>query len=380
MSSVFLTIWRKEMVDAVRDRRSLMAAMSYALFGPLLMAVAFMVLIKDVVSERDVRVHIDGAEYAPALVEFLEARRILAGTEDHPPQDIWLTIPEDYQNRMERGRPIPIVVRSDYSERSLQSQRTRLESALREYNQTIAMHRLTLRGISGEVIQPLQVDRQDTATKGSRAALVLGMVMVFVLMSVFFSGMNVAIDTSAGERERNALEFLLAQPVATHLLVSAKMTAAATFAILGGLLALLLIPAVFLFVPLEKLGIDFAFTPMDQLIIAVALIPLALFASILQLFVSFRAKSFKEAQTYISLVMFAPMAAVFALEFSRFEHPVLQVLPVTSQHHVLFSTIAGQPIAFLPVLLGGLVTLLLTGVLVWVVTRMLRSEKVVFGL
>lgn len=380
MSSVFFTIWRKELLDAVRDRRSLMAAMSYALFGPLLMAVAFMVLIKDVVSERDVHIHIDGAEYAPALIEFLQARRIFTADAESPAHDIWLTIPEDYQERLERAQPILIGLRSDYSERSLQSQRTRLEGALREYNQTIAQHRLTLRGIHSEVIQPLHIDRQDTATKGSRAALLLGVVMVFVLMSVFFSGMNVAIDTSAGERERNALEFLLAQPVATYVLVTAKMMAAATFAILGGIIALLVIPAAFYFVSLEKLGIDFSLAPSEQVLIALTLVPLALFASILQLFVSFRAKSFKEAQTYISLIMFVPMAVVFALEFSRFEHPALLLLPVTSQHHVLFSMIAGQPIALVPVLFGGLTTMLFTGILVWIVTRMLRSEKVVFGL
>ncbi|TRW50355.1 ABC transporter permease [Aliidiomarina halalkaliphila] len=380
MKRVFFTIWRKEMLDAVRDRRSLMAAMSYALFGPMLMAVAFMVLIKDVVSERDVRVHIDGAEYAPALVNFLESRRILPGSDEHPAQDIWLEIPETYAEDLARAKPIPIVVRADYSERSAQSQRNRVESALREYGQSIAIHRLTLRGISSEVIQPLQVDRQDTATKGSRAALVLGMVMVFVLMSVFFSGMNVAIDSSAGERERNSLEFLLAQPVATHWLVAAKATAAASFAAFGGILALLLIPVVFLFVPLEKLGIDFAMSWSQQFVIALVLIPLALFASILQLFVSFRAKSFKEAQTYISLVMFIPVAAIFALEFTRFEHPILKMLPVTSQHNVLFSSIAGQPLDVMAVIAGSAITLALTLVLVGVVTRMLRSEKVVFGL
>jgi len=380
MKSLFFTIWRKEMLDAIRDRRSLMAAMSYAFFGPVLMAVAFMAIINDAVSESDVYVNIEGAEHAPAFVDFLNSRRIFAGTEENKARDIDVMIPEDYQDKLARAEMIEIIVRADYSVRSDSSQRNRVESAIREYSSTIAAQRLTLRGISAEVIRPLVVDKQDTATKESRAALILGTVMVFVLMAIFFSGMNVAIDTSAGERERNSLEFLLAQPIPTHWLVMAKAGAAATFAFVGAVLSILMIPLVFVFVPLEKLGIEFSLSAASQIQMILTLIPLALLASILQLFVSFRAKSFKEAQTYISLVMFIPVAVIFGIEFSRVEHPLLSVLPVTSQHQVLLNTIGGQAINWLHVGAGALVTLALTAVLVWVVTRMLKSEKVIFGL
>lgn len=380
MKSVFMTVWLKEMTDALRDKRSLMAAMSYAFFGPIMMAVAFMMVIKDAVSERDVYVHIDGAQYAPALVDFLGDRRVFAGSEENSAREIYIEIPENYEENLASAKPIYITVRSDYSERSDSSHRSRVESALREYNNTIASHRLTLRGISADVISPIRIDKQDTATKQARAAMILGTVMVFVLMAIFFSGMNVAIDGSAGERERNSLEFLLAQPVGTHWLVMAKGAAAGTFALFGAVLSILLIPLVFIFVPLEKLGIDFSMSFLDQLGMILVLIPLAAFASVLQLFVSFRAKSFKEAQTYISLVMFIPVAVIFAVEFTRFEHPALSILPVTSQHQVLLATIGGQEINWLMVLGGAGLTLAVTAGLVAVVTKMLRSEKVVFGL
>ena len=380
MRSVFTTVWLKEMTDAIRDRRSLMAAMSYAFFGPIMMAVAFMMVIQDAVSERDVHINISGAEHAPALIDFLGDRRVFAGTEANPARSIELIIPDDYQAYMEVAKPIFITLRADYSERSDGSARSRVESALREYNNTIASQRLTLRGISPEVMSAVRIERQDTATKQARAAMILGTVMVFVLMAVFFSGMNVAIDGSAGERERNSLEFLLAQPVATHWLVMAKAAAAGTFAMFGAALSILLIPLVFIFVPLEKLGIDFSISWVQQLSMILVIIPLAAFASVLQLFVSFRAKSFKEAQTYISLVMFIPVAVIFAVEFTRFEHPALALLPVTSQHRMLLNTIGGHDINWLLVLAGAGVTVLATAALVAVVTRMLRSEKVVFGL
>ncbi|HLV47902.1 MAG TPA: ABC transporter permease subunit [Aliidiomarina sp.] len=380
MSGTLLTIWFKELKDAIRDRRSLMAAMSYALFGPMLMAVAFFAVVQEATSEKDLTVQLEGQEYAPELVLFLQQKGILASKESEQESGIKLVIPEDYQERLATAKAVSIIVRADYSERKNSSNRQRVERALTEYNQVVASARLMMRGISPEVMYAVVSERQDTATKESRAALIMGTVMVFVLMSVFFAGMNVAIDTSAGERERNSLEFLLAQPVRLIDLVTGKALAAGTFAMLGSVLTLIMIPIVFLFVPLEKLGIDISFGIGKQAMLALVLIPLALLASALQLFVSFMAKSFKEAQTYITFVMFAPMTIVMVLEFTRFSHVALEYLPVTSQHQVLLGSINGEPVSFIAMVIGALSTFAVAGILLFGVQWKLRSEKAVFGL
>lgn len=379
MSRLLLTVWIKELKDAIRDRRSLMAAMSYAFFGPMIMAVAFFAVVNEATSERDLEITIKGQEYAPEFVDFL-AQQGIHHKDSESNRAIVVMIPEDYQSRLERAQSISIIVQADYSERNGSSHRARVTRAISGYNQVVASSRLMMRGVSPEVVQAIVVERQDMATQESRAAMLLGTVMVFVLMSVFFSGMNVAIDTSAGERERNALEFLLAQPVGLFDLVAGKALAASTFAMLGGVLTLVMIPIVFMFVPLDKLGIDVSFSVAQQALLALVLVPLALLASVLQLFVSFTAKSFKEAQTYITFVMFAPMTLVFVLEFTRFEHLALQYLPVTSQHQALMGSISGNPVALSSLLIGAAATLLLSVALVIGVQYRLKSEKAVFGL
>ncbi|WP_113907141.1 ABC transporter permease [Aliidiomarina celeris] len=379
MSRLLLTVWRKELKDAIRDRRSLMAAMSYAFFGPMIMAVAFFAVVNEATSERDLEITVKGQSYAPEFVEFLAQQGILH-KESEQEQPIVVVIPSDYQERLARAQTVSIVVQADYSERNGSGDRSRVTRAINSYNQVVASTRLMMRGVSPEVVQAISVDRQDMATQESRAAMLLGTVMVFVLMSVFFSGMNVAIDTSAGERERNSLEFLLAQPIRLFDLVAGKAAAASSFAMLGGVLTLIMIPIVFIYVPLDKLGIDVSFSVSQQVLLAVILIPLALLASVLQLFVSFMAKSFKEAQTYITFVMFAPMTLVFVLEFTRFEHVALQYLPVTSQHQVLMGSISGNPVALSAMLVGVVSTLLLAVVLMFGVQYKLKSEKAVFGL
>lgn len=383
MNFPWLTVWCKELKDAVRDRRSLMAAMSYALFGPLLMAGVFFMVVQEATSEKDLYVPLVGAEFAPELVLFLEQKGIFAAADEQTKQQqtaIVIEIPEFYQDYLASGQSIPIVVRSDSSDRKQGSSRARVERALTEYNGIIVQARLLLRGVSPEITRAVRVARQDTATKESKAALLMGTIMVFVLMAVFFSGMNVAIDSSAGERERNSLEFLLAQPLALRDLVLGKTLAASTFALLGTVLALLMIPLVFMFVPLEKLGVDVSFGVTKQLMLALVLIPLALLASALQLLVSFMAKSFKEAQTYITFVMFAPMMIIFALEFSRFQHTVLAYLPITSQHQALLGSINGEPVSLFALVVGAVSTLVLVALLVFAVQLKLRSEKTVFGL
>ena len=344
MSYAWKVVWFKELKDAIRDRRSVMAAMSYAFFGPMLMAFAFFAVVNQATSESDLKVALSGAEFAPELVQHFKQNGIVA---HETPEDasIEVSIPEDFQERLATARTVTITVRADYSERKGSSARSRVESAVRSYNQMVASARLMMRGISPEVMQAVVPARQDTATKESRAALIMGTVMVFAVMAVFFAGMNVAIDTSAGERERNSLEFLLAQPLRPFDLVLGKALASSTFAMLGGALTLAMIPLVFLFVPLQKIGIDISFSVITQVVLVLVLIPLALFASFLQLLVSFLAKSFKEAQTYITFVMFAPMTIVFALEFTRFSHPILDYLPITSQHQALLGSINGDPVA-----------------------------------
>lgn len=372
----------KELRDAIRDKRSVMAAMSYAFFGPLLMAVAFFFLISQLTDPSDVEIDIQGAEHAPAFVEFLAQRGIVERQQAWPAgqHPITLEIGADWASNIAQALPAPVTLTADFSSTKQRSDIRRIEQALEGYSQQIAYVRLQMRGLDPRVMQPIDVIKQDTATKGSRSALIMGSAMIFILLSVFFSGMNVAIDISAGERERNSLELLLSQPIPTQQLVMGKALAASCFAMAGGVLSVVLIPWVFQFLPLHEIGISVVISASDILLMAVMLLPLALFATALQLFVSFRAKSFKEAQTYISFVLMLPMMVVFGVEFTNTKNPLLYYAPLTGQHQALLDIIKGEMIQWLPLAISSLVTLLVGWIILRLIGRMLASEKVVFGL
>ncbi|WP_417656417.1 ABC transporter permease [Pseudidiomarina aestuarii] len=382
MSNPLLIVWRKELRDALRDKRSVMAAMSYAFFGPLLMAVAFFVLISQLTDESDVGINIEGAEHAPAFIAHLQRQGIVEREKPWPDgqQPIVLAISENWADNIAKAKPIEVTLTADFSAQKQRTDINRVERAVQSYSNQLTYIRLQMRGIDPGIMNAIDLVKQDTATKGSRAALLMGSVLVFMLLSVFFSGMNVAIDISAGERERNSLELLLSQPLTAQQLVWGKALAASCFAIFGGILSVVLIPFIFSFLPLHNIGISIALGWQSILLIIALLFPLALFATALQLFVSFRAKSFKEAQTYISFLLMLPMLAVFGVEFSRVKHQALYYLPITGQHQALLDIIKGEALQWLPMALSAVATVALSALLLMLIGRMLRSEKVVFGL
>lgn len=382
MTSPVKIVWRKELRDAIRDKRSVMAAMSYAFFGPLLMAVAFYVMISQLTDPSDVEIDIQGAEHAPALIEHLNNQGIVERSKPWAAgqQPITLEISETWADDIAIAMPATVTLTADFSATKQRGDLNRIERALEAYGSQIAYIRMQMRGLDPRVVQPINLVKHDTATKGSRAAILMGSVLIFILLSVFFSGMNVAIDISAGERERNSLELLLSQPLNAHQLVLGKALAASCFAIFGGILSVVLIPIIFRFLPLHNIGISLSLDWTMMVLIVLMLVPLALFATALQLFVSFRAKSFKEAQTYISFLLMLPMLAVFGVEFARLKNPILYYLPLTGQHQALLDIIKGESLHWLPMGISALATLFVSWLLIRLIGRMLASEKVVFGL
>ncbi len=153
--------------------------------------------------------------------------------------------------------------------------------------------------------------------------------------------MNLAIDTSAGERERNSLALLLSHPVSTRNIVLAKVIAVTVFAMVGLLLTLIISKISYAFVPWQELGFTVSISTEFILLMLLTGLPIALMAASLQLFVSFMAKTFKEAQSYLTLVLIVPMMLSMAASYN-IAPDILQWLPVSGQQQALIAFIKGR--------------------------------------
>ncbi|MGL5391841.1 MAG: ABC transporter permease, partial [Shewanella sp.] len=268
---------------------------------------------------------------------------------------------------------------ADNSEEKLQKSIRRLEKQLQAYSGEMASLRLIARGIDPRVVQPLKVNVQDLATSDSKGGMILGIAILTMIYSVFISGMNLAIDTSAGERERNSLALLLSHPLTTRQLVLAKMIAVSLFALLGLVLILLVSKIAYAFVPWQELGFSVNITGEFIALMLVVGTPIALMAASLQLFVSFMAKTFKEAQSYLTIVLFVPLALSMAASYN-IAPEMLQWLPVSGQQQALMDFIKGKDLPMLQLLISTAGTLAIALLLALGMEKSLKSEKVIFGL
>lgn len=371
---------RKELIDAARDKRSVMAGLYYAIGTPLIMCGLFLVLIGQLTSPDDLKITITNPDKAPDLIRFLSNKGISSGeTKDSELKAIELIIDPDYAAQMNQGKGAEITIVADNSDEKLQNSIRRLEKQLQAYSTEMGSLRLIARGIDPRVMQPLKVNIHDQATTDSKGGMILGIAIFTMIYSVFISGMNLAIDTSAGERERNSLALLLSHPLTTRQLVLSKIIAVSLFALLGLVLILLVSKIAYTYVPWQELGFSVSITSEFIALMLVVGIPVALMAACLQLFVSFMAKTFKEAQSYLTMVLFVPLALSMAASYN-IAPDVLQWLPVSGQQQALMDFIKGKDMNLLQLLVSTLGTLAIAIVLAFGMEKSLKSEKVIFGL
>ena len=383
----FTALVKKEFREAIRDHRALMMAMMMAALAPVMLFGLSKMVIKEMSSKPPVYVQVIGAEFAPKLIEQLATDNIFPMSD--VPEDeanLWqtrnlqLTIPESFASDMQQGIAIDLIIRADYSEKSHKSLLRRIKESIQRYGQVIGYQRLLMRGIDLQILSPVKVIEQDTALPSSNFAFVTAVLGLYLLMAAFMSGLSVAIDSSAGERERNVLEILLCQPISTMKIVLAKLSAASAVAVLGVVLTLVLTSVSMGFVDLSQIGATFELSASTVIALLAMLLPICLFASALQLFVSFRAKSFKEAQSTVSMIIMVPAMLPFALMFIDDKPKWLEWMPVSGQTLLMEDLFKGIPIDWNLVALTGGITLAITAGLVVSLAKSLTSEKVVLTL
>jgi len=383
----FKALLIKEFKEAFRDKRALMVAMTMAMLAPVMILVLSKTMIKEMVATPPIYLQVTGENFAPKLFKQLQQNNINSLT-DAPEdmKDLWkernveLIIPENFAKSMMEGRAITLTLRADFSEKALNAPIRRIKNQINSYAQSIGAKRLIVRGMDPRLLRPIKINDQDTAQPSSNAMFISLMLGLYVLMAAFMSGLSVAIDSSAGERERNVLEMLLCQPVSTFKIVVAKLCCASTISIIGVTLTLVLTSFSVGFVDLTKIGATFNLDVSMVLFLIILLLPISFFASALQLFVSFQAKSFKEAQSTVSMIIMLPAMIPVALMFIDDKPQWLDWLPVSGQSLLMDDLFKGIAINWAAFAATALVTIGLTTLLVIILSLRLKSEKVVLAL
>jgi sodium transport system permease protein len=384
-----LLVFRKEFLENLRDRRTLISALVFGpLFGPLLFG--FMVtrlLDQNVVeSDRPLELTISGAERAPGLVSYLESQGVklakAALSEDGAraavrsgAAKVVLIVPEEYAARFVAALPAPLLLVADSADSQTHKIVDRARLVLANYGSGIAQRRLQVRGIDPLLALPVAVNDIDVATPAGRAVVVLGFMTYFVLFSVLMGGLYLAIDCTAGERERGSLEALLSLPVARASLVGGKVLATCAYMCISLGLNLTAFVCVFRFVPLERLGMSPNLGPATALGLFAICLPFVPLGAALMTFVASFTRSYREAQTYLAAVLLVPTLPIaFASIYSLRTNSSLMFIPSLSQHLLMTSVLKDEAVAWPDILVSATVSLALGVLLMTLTARHWRRE------
>ena len=356
--SIFSTVWtvmRKELRDLSRDRRTLALAL---FLGPLLYPA--LMLGMGALGEQRVKTQVGktlevpvlGSERAPNLLAFLATQGIKAVP---PPADldaairnqdvdVALSISDNYDQDWREGRPALVEIVMDSTRRDAEIPSARLRTALSGYSQQVGSLRLLARGIDASVVRPVNVGARDLATPEAKRGVLLSVLLPYLLiLTSFIGGAYLIIDATAGERERQSLEPLLATPAPRGAVVSGKIAAACVV----GMATLLLTLLAFKFSAQVSSGIgrqlNVSFAAMAQMLLV--LLPMLFIGTSLLTYLAASAKSMKEAQSHMTWLLLLPMIPTFALMVNPLKTQLWQfAVPFLAQNQLLLKVIRNEPI------------------------------------
>jgi sodium transport system permease protein len=379
-----LAVWRKEIVDALRDRRTLLVViLSSVLLGPaVLVAVSALVAALETQAEKR-EVYVLGAEHAPAFVNFLQRQTFVVKA---PPADYEaelragrfgdpvLVVPKGFEADLQRGEAVRLELVSDSANRRAEAGAGRIARLVEAWSRERGMLTLLLRGVAPEAIAPVPLDERDLASTQARASQLTALLPFFVLMAVLYGALNAALDTTAGERERGSLEPLLLAPAGAWPIVIGKWGAVAGVGMLIAVLSCLsFFPAQALLAS-DALAAMFQFGIAEAMRFLVLLLPFAAAMSALLMAVAIRSRTFKEAQASATVVILVasllPMVTMFSLGGDA---PWHLAVPALAQSTLMLRVLKGEALDAWQVGVPLVVSALLAVLALAYVARQLRE-------
>ena len=388
MSQAIVVI-RKELRDWSRDRRSIITVLVSSLLAPGLIFFLFNSMASRQRQVEDVTIPVVGAANAPALVDWLRQQAgvtVSEGPADPEEavrtrrEDVIIVIPEKFAKNFAASKPAQIRLVADSSSQNSRPKVQRVRNLLQAYNGQIGSLRLVARGISPAVATAVQIEDVEVSSSQQRAAQILGFIPLFVMISAFTGAMAISTDSTAGERERGSFEALLVNPAPRMTIAAGKWLAGTLTGMLTVLITAALLFAMFKQLPLQDLGIRFRLGAPELIRTLSVVLPLCPLIVAIQMYVATFAKSFKEAQSYLSFLMMAQMVpGMMATMNTMATKAWMYYVPWIGQQTLLTDVLGNKPISPVVFVVVGVINVTIAVAVLRGTSGLLHREKIIFG-
>ena len=350
-----ITVMLKELAEIFRDRKIIIN-------GLLIMPFVFPVLILGMGAlaenraktqlESELKLPIIGADIAPNLVAFLATQNITAEAAPEDPdalilsqeKDVILRIAPDFADDWRASRAATVEILHDSSRQDSQIPVRRVERALQAYGRQAGAIRLIARGVDPALGTAVSVTYRDLATPEAKRGMLLAFLPYLLILTAFLGGAYLVMDATAGERERQSLEPLLATPAGRGAIMSGKIAAACVFGMIGLLLTLLSFKLSFAFVDSGPFkGVDVSMVAVAKLLLI--LLPMVLIGTTLLTLISASVKTLKEAQSYMAFLMFLPILPTIILMVNPVKNALwMFATPFLAQNQLILMVLRSETV------------------------------------
>lgn len=340
------TIFRKEIVDMLRDKRTLIAmiGLPVVLYPLLFIFGSQAALVQQDKLERDISQVAVAEGTDPLVRQWLEKIPKIAVLDKvatladlySGELDAIVGSTDDVDATLRSGKSVAVDIHFDGAETGSRQAHKRLQEGLRQQDVSLLDRRLAEKGLDSPFVHPLKIESRNVASASKTTGAILGAILPLVMVLMLGVGaFYPAIDLTAGEKERGTFETLLSTPTSTIEVVYGKFLTVFCLAMLAGLLNLgsLLLTLGFQLAQMSDSmgGLAISISPWAALLMFLVFVPLALLISAVMMTVAMFARSFKEAQNLMTpffiLIMFpAMLGAIPGTELT----PAFHLVPIAN--------------------------------------------------
>jgi sodium transport system permease protein len=385
--SAILVVFKKEMVDHLRDGRSILVSLIYPLLGPLLLGLMFFFVggSMRVNDSAPLVVPIVRAGSAPDLVRFIEKE---GARVEHLTDNVrglvmggWTPFVLILPERPSVTPQTPLAVRLITNPSRFDSivATGRIIELLNAYQRETLGDRLRAAGLPAETVNVLNIEQENLGRAAGPAVILLTMIPPFLIFTLFTGGVHVALDSTSGERERGSLEPLLMNPVRRYQVLSGKLGATIVFTLMALASQVVAFWVMLHVVPRESLGLIEPPGILRLLAVVSVCLPIVFLAAATQLLISAVTRSMKEAQTYLGLLPLVPGLAGMVLALAPVKAQLLLALiPTFGQTLLMGQLVRSEAVSWLFVGITGAATLVTTALLLLLGFRLYQREEILF--